>query len=147
MKFRFSIDLHCSQVILQTMNAVYWLYTTITKHSKKVDCQSKLLQNENQPEFYDILIPLKKTYVSWEAVYFSKDWSFKHLKIHCNATIIMSQQTSMSSIVRKDLQSFYSLDFDFHNYSWALGPEIFLRLLRNKHVPLDLVPLSLTLHL
>ena len=51
MKFRYSIHLHCSQVILQTMNAVYWLYTTITKHSKKVDCQSKLLQNENQPEF------------------------------------------------------------------------------------------------
>lgn len=65
----------------------------------------------------DILSPLKKTYVSWEAVYFSKDWRFKHLKIHCNATIIMSQQTSMSSIVRTDLQSFYSLDFDFHNYS------------------------------
>ena len=60
----------------------------------------------------------------------------------------MSEQTSMSSIVRKDLQSFYLLDFDFHNIlAAALGPEIFLRLLRNKHVPLDLVPLSLTLHL
>ena len=84
MKFRYSIDLHCSQVILQTMNAVYWLYTTITKHSKKVDCQSKLLQKENQPELHLYnpqkwhLSPLKKTYVSWEAVHFHKGWGFKH---------------------------------------------------------------------
>lgn len=63
------------------MKAVYWLYTTITKHSKKVDCQ---LQNENQPEFQptDVTFwaPLKKIYVSWEAVYFSKDWSLKTFK-------------------------------------------------------------------
>ena len=82
-KFRYSFHLHCSQVILQT-NAVYWLYTTITRHSKKVDCQSKLLQKENQPELHLYnpqmwhLSPLKITYVSWEAVHFYKGCGFKH---------------------------------------------------------------------
>ena len=57
------------------MNAVYWLYTTITKHSKKVDCQSKLLQNENQPEFQPTDVTFwaawfsTKPNVSWEFVY------------------------------------------------------------------------------
>ena len=53
------------------------------------------------------------------------------LQLQCNTTI-MSQQMDVSSIVRKDLQPFYSLDFDFQ--AAAFGPEIFLRLLRNKYV-------------
>ena len=36
------------------------------------------------------------------------------LQIQCNTTI-MSQQMDVSSIVKKDPQSFYSLDFDFNN--------------------------------
>ena len=64
----------------------------------------------------------------------------------------MSQQMGISSfIVRKDQQSFYSLHFDFHNdtVAAALGPEIFLRRLRNKHnyCPSAAFSLSLTLHL
>ena len=54
-------------------------------------------------------------------------------QIQCNTTI-MSQQMDVSSIVRKDPQPFYSLDFDFQ--AAAFGPEIFLRLLRNKYVSL-----------
>ena len=82
-KFRYSIDLHCSQVILQTMNAVYWLYTTITKHSKKVDCQSKLLQNENQPEFQPTDVTFwapsrKPMFPERLFIYFYKGWGFKH---------------------------------------------------------------------
>ena len=73
------------------------------------------------------------------------------LQIQCSTTI-MSQQMSISSfIVRKDQQSFYSLHFDFHNdtVAAALGPEIFLRRLRNKHnyCPSAAFSVSLTLHL
>ena len=54
-------------------------------------------------------------------------------------------------IVRKELPSFYSLHFDFHNYTVvaALGPEIFLRRWRNKHncCPSGALSLSLTLYL
>ena len=91
-KFRYSFHLHCSQVILQT-NAVYWLYTTIIKHSKKVDCQSKLLQNENQPELHSHLWVVQILYnpQMWHfeppqenlcflrgCIYFYKGWGFKH---------------------------------------------------------------------
>ena len=70
-------------------------------------------------------------------IYFYKGWGFKHFyKYSVIQLYIMSQQMSISSfIVREDQQSFYSLHFDFHNYTVAaaLGPEIFLRRLRNKH--------------
>ena len=156
MKFRFSIDLHCSQVILKTMNAVYWLYTTWTKHSKKVECQSKLLQNKNQPEFQ----PTDVTFwAPQENLCFLRGCLFTFIKvgvsnilqIQCSTTI-MSQQLGISSfIVREDQQSFYSLHFDFHNYTVAaaLRPEIFLRHLRKQHnyCPSGALSLSLTLHL
>ena len=96
-KFRYSFHLHCSQVILQT-NAVYWLYTTIIKHifqeiikswlSIKITTKRKStwinyihicgLYKFCTTHRCDILSPLKKTYVSLEAVYFYKGWGFKH---------------------------------------------------------------------
>ena len=55
----------------------------ITKHSKKVDCQSKLLQNENQPEFQPTDVTFsapsrKPMFLERLFIYFYKGWGFKH---------------------------------------------------------------------
>ena len=99
----------------------------------------------------DIWAPSRKSMLPERLFTFIKVGVSNILQLQCNTTI-MSQQMSISSfIVREDQQSFYSLHFDFHNYTVAaaLGPEIFLRRLRNKHnyCPSAALSLSLTLHL
>ena len=156
MKFRYSIDLHCSQVIIITNHECSLL--TIHNNNKtfqeswlSIKITTKRKSSWIPTHRCDILSPSGKPMFPERLFTFIKVGVSNILQLQCNTTI-MSQQMGISSfIVREDQQSFYSLHFDFLNYTVAaaLGPEIFLRRLRNKHnyCPSGALSLSLTLYL